>query len=301
MSVWGEGKSSFSVVRFNEAAAEAGTRLGMRVHALGSTRSTNEVAMALTRRGSGNGTVVVADEQTRGRGRNGQPWHSTKDGSLTFSLVMRPSLATVDLLRLPLIVGVALYEALVPHVKASLRIKWPNDLICDGKKLAGILAESRYMGADLEAAVIGIGLNLNVEQAPDEIRALAIGLNEAGAEPASKEVWLARILAKLEAELRRFKREGFGPALGRLRELDALIGSTLQVHNLRGVARGIDATGALLIEDEWRKIHAITSGSLEVMSPAPQNGKPPAQAASSDTRSSALEATMSDSSEPSKS
>jgi BirA family biotin operon repressor/biotin-[acetyl-CoA-carboxylase] ligase len=135
------------------------------------TDSTNRVAMEMAENGAKHGTVVVADAQTAGRGRMGRRWVSPAGKNLYVSLLLRPSVPTVDAPRLALVAGVALADA-VEAVGVPASLKWPNDLYCGGRKAAGILAEMASDPDGVRHVVIGVGLNVNMEEAdfPPDLR-----------------------------------------------------------------------------------------------------------------------------------
>ena len=141
------------------------------------TDSTNRVAMEMAENGAKHGTVVVADAQTAGRGRMGRRWVSPAGKNLYVSLLLRPSVPTVDATRLALVAGVALADA-VEAVGVPASLKWPNDLYCGGRKAAGILAEMASDPDGVRHVVIGVGLNVNMEEAdfPPDLRGTATSL-----------------------------------------------------------------------------------------------------------------------------
>ena len=201
-----------------------------RLH-LRATGSTNDRARALAAAGAPHGTLVTAGEQRSGRGRQGRTWSAPAGQALLMSLVVR---GAHDLL--PLRAAVAVAD--VCGERAA--IKWPNDVLLDGRKVAGILVEARPQE---DWAVVGIGLNVAVDVArlPAELhdRAGTLGL-----EPASVEAVLARLLGGLDSVLAADR----GALLARYRELDALAGQRIAWSGGEGVASGIDADGRLLVD-----------------------------------------------------
>ena len=201
-----------------------------RLH-LRATGSTNDRARALAAAGAPHGTLVTAGEQRSGRGRQGRTWSAPAGQALLMSLVVR---GPHDLL--PLRAAVAVAD--VCGERAA--IKWPNDVLLDGRKVAGILVEGRPQE---EWAVVGLGLNVAVDVAsrPPELhdRAGTLGL-----EPASVEPVLARLLGALGSALDADR----GALLARYRERDALAGQRIAWSGGEGVASGIDADGRLLVD-----------------------------------------------------
>jgi BirA family transcriptional regulator, biotin operon repressor / biotin---[acetyl-CoA-carboxylase] ligase len=195
------------------------------------TDSTNERAKQLAAAGAPHGTLVTADEQTAGRGRQGRAWTSPSRSAVLMSLVLRE----LDE-RLPLTAAVALCEAL--PVEAA--IKWPNDVWIEGRKVAGILVEGRPQEG---WAVLGVGLNVTTERFPPELAETATSLRLAGVH-ADPDAVLAGLLRSLSRWL------GAPPerVLEAWRSLDALKGERVRWTGGEGIADGIDESGALRVE-----------------------------------------------------
>ncbi|MBM3295526.1 MAG: biotin--[acetyl-CoA-carboxylase] ligase [Candidatus Aminicenantes bacterium] len=161
--------------------------------------STNDEARALARAGAAEGTVVVAEEQTSGRGTKGRSWHSPAGLGLYASLVLRPPSSAV-LPLLPLAAGLAAREAVDQEAGLAAGLRWPNDIVFGGKKLGGILCETEFSGTEAVFAVVGLGLNLAHRPAdfPDKIRDLAVSVAMAGGR-VRPEALLEAYLAEIEA------------------------------------------------------------------------------------------------------
>jgi BirA family biotin operon repressor/biotin-[acetyl-CoA-carboxylase] ligase len=200
-----------------------------RLH-LRSTDSTNLRARELALAGAPHGTLVTAGEQSAGRGRQGRTWTAPAGRALLMSVVVRdpPSL-------LPLVAAVAVAEA----CGSEAQIKWPNDVLLSGRKVAGILVEGRPQEG---WAVVGIGLNvaLREDDFPEELRERAIGM---GLEPRD----LDRILADVLVALDRHLHDANAELLGAWRERDALLGREITWTKGSGVAEGVDDRGRLLV------------------------------------------------------
>jgi BirA family transcriptional regulator, biotin operon repressor / biotin---[acetyl-CoA-carboxylase] ligase len=197
------------------------------------TDSTNERARALAAAGAPHGTLVTADEQEAGRGRQGRAWSAPARSAVLMSVVLRELSET-----LPLAAAVAVCEAL----PLQAQIKWPNDVWIDGRKLAGILVEARPQEG---WAVLGIGLNVATAEFPPELQATATSLHRAGS-AISVEQALASLLAALDEWLPRPAVE----VLAAWRQRDALLGKPVRWDNggKEGVAAGIDSSGALIVD-----------------------------------------------------
>jgi len=154
-------------------------KIGGKIIYFSTLSSTNDVARELSLQGEEEGTVIVADEQTKGRGTKGRTWYSAPSLGLYASLILRPS--RPDLSLLPLAMGLACREAIAESYDLKVFLKWPNDLILNNKKVGGLLLESSFSGPRPLYAILGFGLNLNheAEDFPDELRERAISLRQA--------------------------------------------------------------------------------------------------------------------------
>jgi BirA family biotin operon repressor/biotin-[acetyl-CoA-carboxylase] ligase len=215
-----------------------------RLH-LRATGSTNDRARELAAAGAPHGTVVTAGTQTAGRGRQGREW-SSPPGSLALSLVLREH----DVL-LPLRAGLAVADLAGPQA----RVKWPNDVLLSGDKVAGVLAEARPREG---WAVLGIGVNAAVDPA-----VLPEGARSLGLDPAGLEEVLAALLASLGTRLA----EPATTALGALRTRDALAGRAVAWAGGEGVAAGIDTAGRLLVRSPEGAEEALFAGEVHLLGP----------------------------------
>ena len=239
---------------------------GLCVQVLAEVDSTNTELMRRARAGDARPTLLVAEAQTAGRGRLGRQWASTSAagrGALAFSLAL--PLAPRDWSGLSLAVGLALAEALDP----ALRIKWPNDLWRDGRKLSGILIETAASGA-LPAAqrqvVVGIGINLDAP-ATDGLSTAPAWVREFWPEADAPSL-LARVALPLIQTVRAFEREGFAPLQARYAARDALAGREVVLSDgLRGHALGVSAQGALRVRTD-AGVREVSSAEVSVR-PAP--------------------------------
>lgn len=224
--------------------------------------STNTELMRRAEAGAPSGTVIVAERQTAGRGRMGRTWFAAPGDSLTFSLLWRFAPGTMPH-GLSLAVGVALAEALGGSGTCKLALKWPNDVLLDGRKLAGTLIE--LLPGAPHAAVIGIGLNLRLPaDMPDEVRTLAAAL---GGDVPRNEL-LARLLESLHRVLAEFAAGGFVALRERWLALCAHLDVPVQILSefappLRGSCVGVDVDGALFVETDVC-VQRILSGEVSL-------------------------------------
>ena len=246
-------------------------RLGRPIRHVASVGSTNSEALAWAAGGAPEGAVVIADEQTAGRGRWGRTWLSGGESSLTFSLVLRPDIPADRLGLLPLTVGVAVAEAVEELTSLGVSLKWPNDVTYGGRKLAGILVETRVEGSKVVAVVAGVGVNIGWEpdEIPDEIadRASSLAI-ELGAEPPTRAELIASILSWFEP-LYDSVLSGMGVAalLARATARSELLGESVVIRGADGVestgrALRLLPTGALEV-DLGGEVRAIEAGEVE--------------------------------------
>lgn len=218
----------------------------MRLHHFAVVDSTNSIALDLARQGAAQGTVVHADQQTGGRGRNGRQFCSPP-GGLYFSLILRPELELVDFPLLTLAAGVGLCRSISKTAGVQLQLKWPNDLYFADKKLGGILTESGPLRGGLpEFVVVGVGINIAAppEDFPLELRSRIISLAEAGV-AVSPAALLLGLVEELLAATERLK-EDKAALLTEWRQRDYLLGRPLEYCSQDKV---IPAVGAGLAED----------------------------------------------------
>ena len=215
--------------------------------------STNDEAAKLARDGAAHGTVVIAERQTAGRGRDGRVWQSPP-GGLYLSAVLRPTLALVDVPPLTLAIGVGACDAAREH-GAAAQLKWPNDVYVAGKKLAGVLVEAQSQAARLESVIVGIGVNLAAT--PELDTAIALGnVDRAG--------FITCLLGHLERWIDRYVAAGIA-AIVPAWEARMMPNLVLRAGELVGSLAGLDLDGALLLRDGSGTTHRIRSGDVSVV------------------------------------
>jgi BirA family biotin operon repressor/biotin-[acetyl-CoA-carboxylase] ligase len=227
--------------------------------------STNDEAARLARAGARHGTIILADAQRAGRGRDGHAWESPP-GGLYLSAVLRPPLPLQDVPPITLAIGIGLCDA-VRSVGAPADLKWPNDLLVHGRKLAGVLVESQSQGTRLEAVIVGIGVNLNAQPADHA----AITLAEATGTSIDREVFLAALLANVERWIDRYIAVGLEaivPAWHDRMATGLAARATVDGAPLLGQMEGLDLDGALLLRDDSGRVHRVHAGEVEVLRPS---------------------------------
>jgi BirA family biotin operon repressor/biotin-[acetyl-CoA-carboxylase] ligase len=244
-------------------------RLGTRFHYFQEIDSTNSYARRLADAGVPEGEVVIAERQSEGRGRLGRSWVSPPFSNLYCSLVLRPALAPAHAPQITLMAAVALADTIASFV-ADRRpaIKWPNDILIDGKKLAGILTESACDAKRIEFVILGMGVNLNFprERMPETIRDRATSLTEVTGKTLSRELFVRRLIQDLDRCYGILGDLGFAAIAPRWEAYFALRGRRVRVEMvgeaINGTATGIDGDGALLLEAEDGVLHRVLAGDV---------------------------------------
>lgn len=247
----------------------ASGELGRRIHHYDELESTNDEAHRLADAGALHGEVVTADFQTQGRGRLGRSWVAPRGKALTFSVILRPAIPAVRAPEITLVAAVAVAEAARELGAQSARIKWPNDVECKGRKLAGLLTELRAEPDRVRHAVLGVGFNLSLQanDFPEELRPLATSLLLETGERVPRPVACARLLEHLEEWLSLHETEGFLPVADRWRELSSTLGRRVRVsgggETVEGDAFDLANDGALLVRGEGGALVRIVAGDVE--------------------------------------
>ena len=212
---------------------------------LGRVDSTQTVAFALAADGAADRTVVVAQAQTAGRGRHGRLWLDEPGASLLTSIILRPRLEPARLPTLSLAAGVAVAEALERVTGRMPRLKWPNDVLVDGRKLAGILLESRIGPSPL--VVLGIGVNLAQRVFPPDLAERATSVRLATGRRVDADTLLTALLESLDAWRTRLETEGWAPIRERWCALTETLGRRVSIDDVQGIAVDVDEDGALIV------------------------------------------------------
>ena len=229
--------------------------------------STNDTALALAVEGAAEGTVVVAEEQTAGRGRFGRKWFSEKSSGIYASVILRPKLSPADAPALTLMAGLAAHRALSASTGLEIDIRWPNDLLVNGKKVCGILTEMNAELGRLHHVVLGIGVNVNNKSMPSELGATATSLRIEGGRSYSRAQILIGLLKELERHYEVLRNEGNAPILRAWAKASTYAeGKTIQVRtngeDFQAVTAGLDPSGMLRIRRGDGKEESLVSGEI---------------------------------------
>jgi len=250
-----------------EIAAGLGARLLKGpIHYFDTLASTNDLAKELGVRGAPEGTLVVAEGQSRGRGRLGREWNSPPGVGLYVSVLLRPPLPPTDMPQITLTAAVAVVRALKQAAGVAAGIKWPNDLILAGRKLGGILTEMETESDQIRHLVVGLGLNVNTPQFPAELANLATSLALATGRTHSRLRILQVWLEELESLYQRFLAREFPEILQEWKDYTVTLGREVRVRQgqmeVCGQALEVAPDGALLVQTRAGEIVRVTSGEI---------------------------------------
>ena len=238
---------------------------GKKIYSYKKTDSTNKIAYKLAEDGAGEGTVVFAEEQTKGRGRFSRTWVSPQ-GGIYMSLVLRPKLEPVKTARITLAAAVAVAEAVRKVTNLPAQIKWPNDVLINGSKAAGILTEMRAEQDAIDFVIIGIGVNVNTPK--DGLPKGATSLKEELNVSVSRVELAKRILEMFEARYLELEK-GFGKIMEEWRRLSDTLGRRVRIHThdqaLEGQALDVDENGGLILRLDSGFNRHIFSGDVELV------------------------------------
>ncbi|WP_335869692.1 biotin--[acetyl-CoA-carboxylase] ligase [Bacillus sp. 2205SS5-2] len=247
-------------------------KLGRVIHYNDSVESTQKLAHILVHDHVPEGTIVIAEEQTAGRGRLMRKWDSPKYTGIWMSVILRPNLPPQKAPQFTLISAVAVVQAIRELTDVEAEIKWPNDLLINGKKITGILTELVAESDKINAVIIGIGINVNqqVESFSEEIKDVATSIRLEGGKPVSRAALVQQILLKLEKYYSLYMREGFYPIKLLWESYAISIGKDIMARTMNetiyGKAMGITDEGVLLVREESGEIREIYSADIQIQS-----------------------------------
>lgn len=240
-----------------------------KIHYYPTLGSTNVELHRLAGEEAPDGTVILADTQSAGRGRRGRLWHSPPGKGIYFSVLLRPPrLAPAGAAPVTLVAAVAAARGLREAAGLAVAVKWPNDLLVGPRKLGGILTEARAEGDRLLYLVLGIGLNVNhrSDDFPADLRIRATSLALECNRTFRRVPLFLALLEGVLRDCRLFFESGFAPFQQPWKEISATLGKMVQVDRTEGTLRGkavaIDPAGALLVEDSRGKLHRIFCGEI---------------------------------------
>ena len=241
---------------------------GSKIYAFETIDSTNSCARVLAGCWAPEGTVVIAEEQTAGRGRLGRQWIANPRENLTFSIIVRPSGSPDTVNFLPLCIGVALADVIERISGLEVVCKWPNDILVNGKKAAGILIEGSMKESAIEYIVIGIGMNVNQLTFGGDIAAKATSLALEAGHEFDRVLLFQETLSALERHYRRFSHKGFGEIVPVWVNRSHMVGSRVVVSQngtvLTGTVKGLTNHGELLLDHDGEE-KAFLAGDVTIL------------------------------------
>ncbi len=239
---------------------------GKRIYYYDVVASTQDIARSLSLEGTPEGTLVIAETQTSGRGRKGREWVSHPGGGIYCSVILRPSVPPAQAAQIPLAAGVALARAIRAISGMEATIKWPNDIIIKDKKVAGIISEMRCEGDRVDFAVTGFGVNIGVPIPILDAGTGGIGTSlEAEADKSiSRTALLRRIAEELEKAYFKFAAGGFGAIRGDWKDLTNTLGKKVRIREtgIEGIALDIDEAGSLVIRQDSGEKSRVSCGEI---------------------------------------
>src|SRR5690606_13598535 len=227
-------------------------------------------AHKLAQEGAPGGTVVLTETQTAGRGRIARKWDSAAGKGVWMSVILRPDVVPQKAPQFTLVTAVAVVRAIEEVTKLQPKIKWPNDILLNGKKCTGILTELQSDADGIQALIIGIGLNINQEKTDfdPEIQAIATSLKMESGDTVSRQKLVQSLLYYLEIYTQMYIEEGFGLLKVMWESYSTTIGHPIRARmtnqTLEGIAEGITEDGVLQLRTADGKLHGIYSADIEM-------------------------------------
>jgi BirA family biotin operon repressor/biotin-[acetyl-CoA-carboxylase] ligase len=244
--------------------------IGKRILHYSEITSTQDIADKIARDGAEEGTCVIAEKQTSGRGRMSRNWASPFKDGVYISIILRPNLKPLHIIQVPLIAGVALVKAIQKTVNLEPSIKWPNDIFISGRKVAGILTEVNCDIDTVHYIILGMGINVNTRKIalPKEVKDIATSLSHECGHEVSRVDFLQSLLSELEKVYTEFVSNGFENIGRQWMTYNNTIGSNISVKDGRNVFEGkavrIDEDGFLIIQTEDGQTQRIISADVSL-------------------------------------
>ncbi len=249
----------------------SGKLFGKKVCYYSETASTNDDAFSMGMAGASEGTVIIADRQSRGKGRLQRSWHSPANVNIYTSVILRPQINTSESSRIPIMAGVAVAEVLDALCPGCVRLKWPNDVLLNHKKVCGILSQAKMNQARIDFIVLGIGLNVNMsqDQFPDEICHTATSVIMQTGREFSRQELLIRLYENLEKWYKQLTQNGFDAIRKKWLDFAMMMNQDMRVvfgdEIIEGRAKDIDTNGALILLVEGNKETTVSAGDATLI------------------------------------
>jgi BirA family biotin operon repressor/biotin-[acetyl-CoA-carboxylase] ligase len=241
--------------------------LGKHIHHFFKIDSTNSVAMTLGERDEPHGSVVIAEEQTAGRGRAGHTWHSEKTSGIYMTVLLRPPISPQQAPLITLVAGLAVRETILEQTGLTPDLRWPNDLLFGRKKFCGILTEMNAEQDRIHFVAVGIGINVNHEHIPTELSKIATSLRIETNRAQSRVEIVARLLRHLDSYYNRFLSEGPEAIVARFCEVSSYAhGKRVRIETpsetYTGTTEGLEPGGLLRVRRDDGRILPVIAGTL---------------------------------------
>jgi len=243
--------------------------IGREIHHFEKLSSTNTTAKQQARKGAKEGTAIIAETQTRGKGRLNRPWVSPK-GGIWLSIILKPEIAVEDITKITLITSVAVAKTLREMFDLKAEIKWPNDVLIDSRKVCGILSEAVLKGKTVDFIIVGIGVNANFTRKalPRELQTTATTLKEVLKKDIDREKFVCLLLKEFENNYKMLRKRRFERLLEEWRSMAGFLGKKVRItsfdEEFHGVAVDIDENGALIVKLADGTVRKVISGDVTV-------------------------------------
>lgn len=261
-------------MEFNEyglRAAFQGKKIGCPLYFFDRAESTNSLIFGLAEEGAPEGTLVIADRQTNGRGRMKRSWHSPPGVNLYSSVILKPDIDPSAAPAIALMAGVAVAELLTVYCPSTVHLKWPNDVLVGGKKICGVLSEIKISGKKIMFVILGIGININMQSADFDpsLGDTATSLREEAKRMFSRVEVAVKLFDNISKYYDIFTSSGFAPIKEKWLCYSPMVGRDCEVlsgHDLlRGKVAGIDDGGALVMVDDDGRAQRILAGDASIV------------------------------------
>ena len=243
------------------------TPFGKRIYHYFKTASTNSIALELGHSGEPHGTIVIAEEQTGGRGRAGRSWHSEKTSGIYMTVLLRPPISPLVAPVITIVAGLAVRDAVQEETGVEADLRWPNDLLAGGKKFSGILTEMYAEPSQVRFVIVGIGINVNHTAMPSELAKIGTSLRVMVGKPVSRLQLVVRLLRHLDSYYNRFLAEGAQPILDRFAEVSTYargkrVRITTASESYVGTTDGLEPNGLLRVRRDDGQSAVVISGDV---------------------------------------
>lgn len=269
-------RKGYRIIKHPDKVSDNTIKWGLETNWLGqtiihkeATPSTQLLIHQAAQEGGAHGTVAIADEQSKGRGRLNRSWHSGKQKGMWLSILLRPAILPQQAPQLTLLTATVLADVIKKEANISPLIKWPNDILINNKKVAGILTEMQAEQDQIQYIVIGIGLNMNhlIEDIPEELHSIATSLKLETKIEGSIQTFIQSFLETFEPAYEAFIENGFKEVKKKWESYGFKIGEEIKIRNQntekRAIFNGIAEDGALLIKDDANQISKVYSGEID--------------------------------------